>query len=74
MFVGRKIKVLIITTVASALVLSVGQFFPDWKDYVESMLKIIVPLAMVLIGGIALEDAGEKASGRNVNVKDSKYD
>lgn len=65
MLKSRKFKITLVTAVASLVLILVGAFLPAYKDLAEQVVKVIVPLALMLVGGIALEDAGAKAGGKN---------
>lgn len=63
LFQSRKFWLAVVTAVVDVVLLSVGQFAPEWTDFTRQLTVIVSGLSAVVIGGIALEDAGAKASG-----------
>lgn len=61
---SRKFWIAVVTFVIDVVLLLVYQFAPEWKEFTKALLGPINGLAMVVIGGIALEDAGAKAGGQ----------
>lgn len=60
---SRKFWIAVATFVVDIALILVAQFAPEQQEFVKALLAPINGLAMVVIGGIALEDAGAKASG-----------
>jgi len=63
LFRSRKFWIAVCTFVVDIALLLVHQYVPGQEEFVKALLGPINGLAMVVIGGIALEDAGAKASG-----------
>lgn len=63
LFKSRKFWIAVATFVVDIALILVAQFLPEQQEFVKALLAPINGLAMVVIGGIALEDAGAKASG-----------
>lgn len=60
---SRKFKLALFNAVVAVVLLLIGQFAPDWKQMAEALLAAISAPLLMLILGIAIEDAGQKASG-----------
>jgi hypothetical protein len=60
---SRKFWIAIVTTVVDITLVVIGQFAPEWKEFTLALIGPISGLAAVVIGGIALEDAGAKFGG-----------
>ncbi len=63
MFKSRKFWIAVVACVVDVAVVIVGQFAPNQAEFVFGIVTPVTVLAGVVIAGIALEDAGAKASG-----------
>lgn len=60
---SRKFWIAVVTFLVDMALILVGQFAPEWSEFTKALIAPITGLSAVVIGGIALEDAGAKASG-----------
>lgn len=60
---SRKFWIAVSVFIIDVVLLMVRQFAPEWTEFTQALLAPLNGLALVVIGGIALEDAGAKASG-----------
>lgn len=64
MLQSRKVKIILIDTVASTLILCAGQFLtPEWSEFAIKLVGLMQPAVVALVVGIAVEDHGAKSSG-----------
>lgn len=60
---SRKFWIAVVTFIIDLVFVLVAKFAPEQQEFVKALIAPINGLAMVVIAGIALEDAGAKASG-----------
>lgn len=65
MLQSRKFKLALFNALVAILFLLVGQFAPQYADLVKALVVAIEAPLLMLILGIAIEDAGQKASGES---------
>lgn len=65
MLQSRKFKLALFNAVIAIVLLLVAQFAPAYEQFARQLIVAITPLVMVLILGIAIEDAGQKAAGED---------
>lgn len=65
MWQSRKFRILCADALfATILLITVTFLAPEWSDFAIKMVAILQAPIVALIAGIAIEDAGYKASGK----------
>ena len=63
---SRKFRIMVYDTVIALITFTLSRFFgPEVQDAVLELIAILQAPILVLIGGIALEDAAQKRAGNN---------
>jgi len=63
LFRSRKFWLAVVTFVVDIIAIIVAQFFPEWQEFVASIIASVTVLAGVVIAGIAVEDAAALRAG-----------
>lgn len=60
---SRKFWIAVVTFLVDVTAVVVAKFFPEWAEFVAQIVGPMTALAMAVIAGIAIEDAGQKMAG-----------
>lgn len=60
---SRKFWIAVVTFLVDVSAVVVAKFFPEWAEFTAQIVGPMTALAMAVIAGIAIEDAGQKMSG-----------